>query len=760
MEKGVMKKVSAFTVFNNAKQKTKEENIVSLPPKSVSDKSMIPLRRAHSSQSMERSEKQKEAGNGSGSRGKRFLNALRSGNIRESMRFSNKKNRPSSLTSLSHDSPFPGLAKISLVGPKKGSTEDLQPTARKQLLDSTNQVPKLDITPVSRKSPRNQSEELAKSKTTVAKSSPQKATQEKSPKQTKGTPQHPKILTEKTTKEFKATPTVSKQTSKTFVAQKSPTVSKQTSTTFLEQKSPKLLLSSSDDINGDFNSPGSKKRERRGKKRKEAGMSSSGKKKRKTERDTFRNIEGSNPVELPYMYDSVSEASKLFECVIHPVTTERFFSELWEKKPLLVKRHTPDYNKGWFSTAEFDKILRQENIQWGVNLDATSFIDDKRETHNQSGRAHAPVVWDMYQSGCSLRLLNPQTYSRNVWKILSVLQEYFGCCIGANIYLTPPGTQGFAPHYDDIEAFILQLEGKKHWKLYSPRNDEEVLPRFSSGNFSQKEIGEPILDTVLEAGDLLYFPRGTIHQGNATDEHSLHITVSCYQLNTWGDLLQKLLPAAVELAMEENVALRTGLPRNYLNYMGIVHSEKEVPERKAFIEKVQTLVTSMLETLPLDSACDQMGKQLMHDSMPPVLTEGEKMCSVHGAGERWDAGYKRVVGVSELQPDTVIKILRRGVLRLLTEEDKVRIYYNVENARVYRSAEPNFIEIPAEWAPAVEYLINAYPDYTSIESLPLENLADQISVASTLYEKGLLITGEPLEPTYDEPGDETDDGDL
>ena len=33
-----------------------------------------------------------------------------------------------------------------------------------------------------------------------------------------------------------------------------------------------------------------------------------------------------------------------------------------------------------------------------------------------------------------------------------------------------------------------------------------------TGNFSQSEMGEPILDTVLEAGDMLYFPRGTIHQ--------------------------------------------------------------------------------------------------------------------------------------------------------------------------------------------------------------------------------------------------------
>lgn len=33
--------------------------------------------------------------------------------------------------------------------------------------------------------------------------------------------------------------------------------------------------------------------------------------------------------------------------------------ELWEKKPLLVKRHIPNYNDGWFSTAELDRILRK-----------------------------------------------------------------------------------------------------------------------------------------------------------------------------------------------------------------------------------------------------------------------------------------------------------------------------------------------------------------------------------------------------------------
>ena len=35
---------------------------------------------------------------------------------------------------------------------------------------------------------------------------------------------------------------------------------------------------------------------------------------------------------------------------------------------------------------------------------------------------------------------------------------------------------------------------------------------FSTENLTDADLGEPILDVVLEAGDLLYFPRGTIHQ--------------------------------------------------------------------------------------------------------------------------------------------------------------------------------------------------------------------------------------------------------
>ena len=41
-------------------------------------------------------------------------------------------------------------------------------------------------------------------------------------------------------------------------------------------------------------------------------------------------------------------------------------SELWERKPLLVKRHMATYNDGWFSTAELDRILREVRILNGI----------------------------------------------------------------------------------------------------------------------------------------------------------------------------------------------------------------------------------------------------------------------------------------------------------------------------------------------------------------------------------------------------------
>ena len=88
-----------------------------------------------------------------------------------------------------------------------------------------------------------------------------------------------------------------------------------------------------------------------------------------------------------------------------------------------------------------------------------------------------------------------------------------------------------------------------------------------TGNFSPDDIGEPILDVILEAGDLLYFPRGTIHQGRTLeDAHSMHITVSCCQKNTWADFFEKVLVIYYAIFNEKPVWMLVS-PTVFVDYL-------------------------------------------------------------------------------------------------------------------------------------------------------------------------------------------------
>ncbi|XP_044518000.1 ribosomal oxygenase 1 [Gracilinanus agilis] len=450
--------------------------------------------------------------------------------------------------------------------------------------------------------------------------------------------------------------------------------------------------------------------------------------------------------ELGQIPHSKRRAARLFEWMIAPLSTEHFFSWLWEKDAVLVRRRNPDYYRGLFSTAELDSLLRGEDIQFGLHLDAARYRNGQRETLNPPGRALPAIAWSLYRDGCSLRLLCPQAFSAVVWQVLSVLQEHFGSMVGANAYLTPPGSQGFAPHYDDIEAFVLQLEGKKRWRVYKPQEQVEELPQFSSPNFGPEGLGKPVLQEVLEPGDLLYFPRGFIHQAECEPGvHSLHLTISTFQRNSWGDLLEPLLPAALQAAMEEDVEFRRGLPRDYLDYMGVQHSESGDPRRGPFLEKLQGLLARLAQYAPVDAVADQRAKGFLHDCLPPVVSEKERALSVHGLPARWEAGDARDVG-AKITTETQVRLLRHGLTRLVSEDDSVLLYYTVENSRVYHQGEPKYLEIDSQYTDGIEYLFSSYPGFVQVGDLPCDNRKDQISLVTMLFEKGLLITKKPLTP--------------
>ncbi|EGG13942.1 transcription factor jumonji [Cavenderia fasciculata] len=405
---------------------------------------------------------------------------------------------------------------------------------------------------------------------------------------------------------------------------------------------------------------------------------------------------------------------------------DEFYDDYFGLQHYIVKRNDPNYYKNFFTKDSIDKMLKSNNLKFTENIDITNYVDNERQTLNPDGKAYPAVVWKHVRDGCSLRLLNPQTFNMNVWKVLSCLQTYFQCGMGANIYLTPAGAQGFAPHYDDVDVFILQLEGKKVWRLYEPRSEQERLPKKSSENFEQDEIGEPIIEVTLEAGDMMYFPRGIIHQAySPKDVHSLHITISTQMNNTWGDLFGKVITRALDIANEEAVEFRQGLPRDYTDYLGVINSDKVGDERrKELLDHASMLWEKLGNYLPVDIGADLMAVKYLHDSLPPFLSTQEKKHTIEDDS-----------AAASLKLTQRVRLLRKDAVRLAIEEVAV-VYHTMDNTRVYHQVgeEPGVIEFTLDCADAIEHLISSYPRYVNITDLPGTD-AQKLDIVNAFYEK-------------------------
>jgi hypothetical protein len=222
--------------------------------------------------------------------------------------------------------------------------------------------------------------------------------------------------------------------------------------------------------------------------------------------------------------------------------------------------------------------------------------------------------------------------------------------------------------------------------------------------------------------------------------------------------------------MKTNVKFRQGLPLGHLNHFGLVHSTKKLSMKKRakFHTDCHRLLDELLrESVPIqmDNSIDIMAQKFMHDALPPMLTAEEQLTTIHEQGERWNSDLNRVSNVVELQPDTRVRLLRRHCLRVAEQDDSINeddedniiAYYTTDNARSYHDRPLSTLGVDKETLPALEMLFMTYPEFISIDSLPLATIEDKITFVSTLYEKGLVRTQYELEHSdgEDEEGDES-----
>lgn len=221
----------------------------------------------------------------------------------------------------------------------------------------------------------------------------------------------------------------------------------------------------------------------------------------------------------------------------------------------------PDRYAGLLSIADIDAFLRTD----AARAPRVSMADGARkgsaavppdEYLEEGGdRIDLPRLLACHDDGASLVVSQFHELHPPLARFCRGLERAFLHAVQANIYLTPPKAQGFRVHFDTHDVLVLQVSGRKAWRVW------DAIPyaaptRHTPWRGKIAPEGEP-RNLLLSPGDALYLPRGMLHEAMVQEgeEPSLHITVGLLEPGL-GEMLRHLL---AELETEEP-ALRAAVP--------------------------------------------------------------------------------------------------------------------------------------------------------------------------------------------------------
>ena len=251
---------------------------------------------------------------------------------------------------------------------------------------------------------------------------------------------------------------------------------------------------------------------------------------------------------------------------------ESFEAGFWSQQPLL--SHQPTGFTDLLSASDVDELI----IGRGLRSPFFRMVKSGQSLpgHTRSGTAGNQRLSDLaepdslresYAAGATLVLQSLHRVHPALVRFCRDLADELGHATQCNAYVTPPGSQGFAPHHDTHDVFVLQVDGHKRWNIYQPLITLPLKSQPSQGLTGDEPLvaegAVPVLSTVLGPGDALYLPRGYIHAAETNDDRSIHLTIGVLAATAY-DLLRDVLSLAAEQP-EFRRSLPLGSPEDQLH---------------------------------------------------------------------------------------------------------------------------------------------------------------------------------------------------
>ncbi len=164
----------------------------------------------------------------------------------------------------------------------------------------------------------------------------------------------------------------------------------------------------------------------------------------------------------------------------------------------------------------------------GQPIPADSFL-----SYHPARRPHAPATTRIrsteltqhLQQGATLILDAVDELHTPVRNLAADIEKALLARIQVNMYAGWRTSPGFDLHWDGHDVLILQISGRKHWKVYPMTREHPV----EGDPKKENPPDTPVWEGLLNDGDLLYIPRGWWHVAVPLDEPTLHLTVGIHR---------------------------------------------------------------------------------------------------------------------------------------------------------------------------------------------------------------------------------------
>lgn len=285
------------------------------------------------------------------------------------------------------------------------------------------------------------------------------------------------------------------------------------------------------------------------------------------------------------------------------IDTDRFAVEHWGQAPLLSA--TTGFTD-LFSSDAVDELLTVRGIRTpflrmarnGQILAAATYTSTGGVGATVTDQADPAKIHALMAEGATLVLQGLHRTWAPLQEFARQLHDDLGHAVQVNAYVTPPGAQGFSPHYDTHDVFVLQIAGTKDWQIHRPVIAAPGPDQPWSNVRSQvaSRASEPAyLTTTLTPGDCLYLPRGWLHSAVADDRTSIHVTIGIHPLTT-ADVASAIV-AEVTAADPE---LRRSLP------VGAVAAPRGLADA---IDAARKDLMAALATMPTEQVATRLLRQ-------------------------------------------------------------------------------------------------------------------------------------------------------